>query len=274
MGIFHYFFLLSCWNFYRIFIVSIEYKKLSCGIIFLLFVVICIAKDSISDSNNISKEAVSKDSVLIDDKIDYLSLDKKYYPHIIASKKYYDLDIAKVIKSVDNAENKTGFFIGLGYGGNVNIGLSFFSSSSIQSSLIMSSYNYSLIYGRIGYQNYLSTMLPVNFMGFSVYTDLLSSFLQSGVVFTGANVDLLFDFALTNPNIWLGFGFGIGVGSSRITGLSDKDSVFELAYKLNIEFLHLFISKNHNFSLKMQIIQGLETGYIGATWILGYDYVF
>lgn len=218
---------------------------------------------------------IAKDSILIDEKIDYLSLDKKYYPHIKASKKYYDSDISKIIKSVDSAENKTGFFIGLGYGGNINMGLSFFSPSNIQDSFKMASYNPSLIYLRAGYQNYLSTLFPVNFMGFSFYADLDSSFFLNGLVFTGVNADILFDFLEINPNALLGAGFGVGIGTARIAGLSpDMDNIFELSYKINIDILHLFIFKDNKISIKIQVIQGLKTKYIGATWILGYDYVF
>ncbi len=209
--------------------------------------------------------------------IDYPHLDLKYYPHIKSKGKYYDSDIIKIIESVDEGEKKNGIFIGIGYGGNNNIATPFISNESLigPQPLKIGNYNPLLFSMRAGYQNYTSTVLPMNFVGFAIYLDAISSFGQGAVVFTGVNCDLLIDFFRMYSNAIIGSSLGLGIGNTKITDLvqNPQDNKFEAGYKINLG-LHTLLFYHHKIHLSAQIMQGIQEGFIGAAWILGYDYVF
>lgn len=212
-------------------------------------------------------------------KIDYPSLDKKYYQHIKNRGRYYDSEIIKIIESVDEGEKRNGVFVGVGYGGNINLATPILSSSAFigSDSLKLAPYNPLLWYMRIGYQNYTSPVLFPNFLGFAVYVDSMQSYKEGALTFTGINLDLLVDIAKYGSKLRsiVGASLGIGIGSVKLTGLAvdSKTNKFEAGYKLNLGF-YLFVGYHNRLSVSTSLMQGMQEALIGVAWNLGYDYVF
>lgn len=200
--------------------------------------------------------------------IDYLTLDKKYFPFIERDSNFYDSNIKEVIRKVDLAEKKSGAFIGILYGANVNCYITDYTC------LINNpAFNFLYFGLRLGYQNYLGSVLPINKFGYQIYIDINSSFERHAVFSTAANIGLLYDaFDSKNGKFGIGIYFDLGFGSAKIT--SAPNNIYEFAAKVNLGLsMRFFGHSKLNFSLINTTI-GLQTLFVSITPSVGYDYVF
>lgn len=212
--------------------------------------------------------------------IDYPNLDSKYYPYIRSQNKYYDSDIKRIIYNVDSAERKNAFFVGILYGINKNVALSAFSDMSLVDNNNVDKFkesnaNFSLFGLRAGYQKYTGSVLPINKFGYQIYIDFCVSSGKGGLFFTGINTDMLWDFI--EKRSWIvSLNVGLGLGAAKITGLaiSPYGDKYEPAYRLNAGLSIRYPSYHHKVGLYLGIMQGVERGYLGYTYTIGYDYVF
>lgn len=210
--------------------------------------------------------------------IDYENLDKKYYPFIQRSGKFYDSDIKETIRKVDIAERKSGVFLGFLWGANLNVDtqgvLANLDSITSLNNPYMTQINYLLFGLKIGYQSYIGQVLPLNTLGYQIFVDIASSFKENAVFYTTLNIGLLYDFFETKRG---GFGatfyLNLGFGSANITGF-ESNNIYEFAGRLDLGFGVRFGGKNKiNFSL-INIVGGLQSYYLSFTPSVGYEYVF
>ncbi|RDU66356.1 hypothetical protein CQA53_03810 [Helicobacter didelphidarum] len=205
--------------------------------------------------------------------IDYLHLDKKYYKFIKKNGKFYDEDIQTIIHKVDEGEKKNTFFVGISTGINMNFGLSFMSGPIFGADTTKIVSNYTMLNLRAGYQNYTSQVFPINTFGYQIYLDIMSSFGSNALFFSGLNADFLYDF-LNIDDTFFTLNLGVGFGGANITGLQTLyDNSFEIAYKINLGIGVRFL-QHHRIIYITNAIQGLQRGFIGITFMIGYDYVF
>ncbi len=205
--------------------------------------------------------------------IDYKNLDSKYYPFIKLSNKFYDKDIIETIQSVDKAQKKNAFFVGMLYGFNINIFMPLFGYLDItKTTSIKYIVNYNLFGLRAGYQKYTSNVFPVNSFGYQIYIDYNVSFGRYGLFFTGINTDMLWDFLEYDKFIG-SLNIGLGLGFTKIAGLATNFDSYEVGYKINMGISVRYIT-HHKIGLYFGNTQGLQRGFIGSAITIGYDYVF
>lgn len=242
--------------------------------IFFSFLQNLNAQDNDSNQKKAQKAQIEKNANPY--MIDYPNLDSKYYPYIRAQNKYYDRDIKKIIHNVDSAERKNAFFLGISYGFNINFTIPFLVDKNlINYSNHNSNANFSLFGLRAGYQKYTGSVLPINTFGYQIYIDFFASFGKGGLFFTGINADMLWD-SLEYRGFILGLNAGVGLDSAKITGLitSTYGDKYEPAYRINLGLSVRYPLYHRKVGLYFGGIQGVERGYLGYTFTIGYDYVF
>ncbi|MWV61774.1 hypothetical protein DCO58_07750 [Helicobacter saguini] len=210
--------------------------------------------------------------------IDYTTLDRKYYPFIQRSGKFYDSDIKETIRKVDIAERKSGVFVGILWGANINVNtaslLANLDSINPLNNPYITNTNYLLFGLKIGYQSYMGQVLPLNTLGYQIFVDIASSFGQGAVFYTTLNIGLLYDFFETNggkfgATFFINFGFG----SANITGFSNNN-IYEFAGKIDIGLGVRINGKNKiNFSL-ISSVGGMQSYFVSGIPSIGYEYVF
>lgn len=201
--------------------------------------------------------------------IDYRNLDRKYYPYIKTQNKYYDKDIIEIMRNANIKEQKSGFFIGIMYGGNINFNPAIRTSTITIANTLFNP----LLFGlRVGYQDYNNAILYPSYFGYQVYIDIMASFGANGAIVSGINMDFLYDF-FEKKHVSIGLSIGLGFGSARFAGLRFDNFNHEFAYKINFGF-NVFLFHNHKINLIINASQGVQTGLIGVIPMIGYDYVF
>ncbi len=200
-----------------------------------------------------------------DVKINYDSLDYKYYPYIMFYGDSSDEAIAELIKDVDNGESKSGLFLGVALGG--------------MSDVSGENHGMRLSYGaKLGYQSFLPSFFErlskPGILGNRIYIEYHSAMNQKGLfgIEKFSNISLAYDLLLDLPIMrkWdAGIILGIGVGSS-VYGDEANSHPSLLA---NIGFGTSFL-KHNRLDFELKLIPSLSFDWFGAIFTFGYNYVF
>ncbi|PAF43193.1 hypothetical protein [Helicobacter sp. 11S02596-1] len=206
-------------------------------------------------------------SVVAKETIDYGTLDPSYYPYIKFYQKTTDKEIADLVQNLNEADKKTGLFLGLSAGAFSND-----VSSDLQN-------NYLFAYGaKFGYQSFIPSIfeklfLP-NYVGRRIYIQYLGTkgkeeaLGRLGFSFIGVNGDVMIDLPVFK-NFSAGVIAGIGLGSM----IHSYNANSEFGVMANAGFgVTIFGHNRLEFELKLITDKNIE--WLGALFMTGYQYVF
>lgn len=199
-----------------------------------------------------------------EERINYDTLDYKYYPYIVFYGDYSDKGIAKLIEDVDNGEDKSGLFLGIALGG--------ISSTDINQDARFS-------YGvKLGYQSFLPSFFErlsrPGVLGNRIYLEYHSAMSQQGVfgLEKFSNISLAYD-VLLDLHVAKGWDAGIIVGIGIGNSIYGDDSNSHPSFLTNTGFGISFL-KHNRVDFELKIIPSLNFDWFGGIFTVGYNYVF
>ncbi|PAF43463.1 hypothetical protein BKH45_01430 [Helicobacter sp. 11S03491-1] len=205
--------------------------------------------------------------VCASEEVDYNSLDPSYYQYIKMHPGATYKDIAKLIKNIQEANKKTGLFIGINVAAlNNNV-----ANDAIR--------DYLFGYGaKFGYQTFLpssfdSLFLP-NYVGRRIYVQYLGTIGKEEPLgkMSYSSITLNGDLMIDLP-IYGGFSAGMiaGIGLGSMVHGYDANSQFVAMVNTGIGIT--FFSKNR-LEFELKLVTDKEVQWFGALFSVGYQYVF
>ncbi|PAF47531.1 hypothetical protein BKH46_03640 [Helicobacter sp. 12S02634-8] len=205
--------------------------------------------------------------VFSQDSINYNKLDPSYYKYIKLYQPSTDADVAALIANLNEAQEKTGLFLGLSVGALDN---------DITSNLQK---DYLFAYGaKFGYQSFMPSVFEKlfmpNYVGRRIYIQYLASQTQEDAMgklnfsMVAISGDLLIDLP-----VWRGFGAGVILGIGLGSMVHGYDANSEFGAILNTGFGVTLFGHNR-LELELKLITDREVKWTGALFMAGYQYVF